>query len=67
MFFSGGDVCECYYDEAHGHWTDPSEGCVQCFPGWRMPDCKKCAASMYNILNFDPFIEQIIIIGVLAQ
>lgn len=43
--FPGGDVCQCYYDNEHGHWDGNKTGCVECFYGWNMPDCKKCASS----------------------
>ena len=45
-FFSvGGDICTCYYDTEHGHWDGNATGCVQCFQGWNLPDCKRCASS----------------------
>ena len=40
----GGSLCQCYYDDEHGHWDGNDTGCVQCFYGWNLPDCKKCAA-----------------------
>ncbi|XP_063955651.1 uncharacterized protein LOC135154217 [Lytechinus pictus] len=36
----GGDECQCYDDDEHGHWSGQS--CLQCKNGFALPDCQQC-------------------------